>query len=86
MPEFIELQRRKGKFYSKCEAILNQAKQMYNKLKPKVDSLSDFETQNQEDKRMQKERDYLTYNHDFDLNNLEIHKNQNYQRDKKTEK
>jgi hypothetical protein len=55
---------------------------MYTKLKPKVESLSNFETQNQEDQRMQKERDYLTYNHEFNLEGLEIHRNQNYQRDK----
>ena len=66
MSEFEELEKRKGKFFSKCALVLAQARNMHAKLKPKLESLGNYETQNMEEKRLRKERDYLTYNHDFE--------------------
>jgi hypothetical protein len=66
MQEFKELQKRGGKFYSKCIKILEKAEQMHQRLRPKVNSLGNFETRTEEDQRMQRERGYLTYNHQFD--------------------
>lgn len=80
MPEFVELAQRKGKFYSKCLCVLERASKMHARLRPKVGSPTDFETQPQRQEQVEKERRYLTYNTGFKIEHVDTnisHRNRN---------
>ena len=64
MSEYIELEKRKGNFYSKCKGVLLQAKETYKNLRPKVESLESFDLESE----ISRKRDYLTYDHSFNPN------------------